>query len=184
MMRQLQIQAVILFVAAAMVLAATPTPVNPTQARASDYEQALTVNLTDGQMTTKALYHLFNNGQWNKELAEEYVQSINAEVEHSQSELAQIRTNLTATEKPKAEQYLSSLERHLTAITNELKTLNTGMTMATPNFAELGASAANMYYDFKDAEMVDHKEVRSICSVGTLTEPMRSAQTKKMAKTY
>lgn len=181
MMRQLQFQAVMVLVAAAMVLASTP--VNPTQARAVDFEQALSVNLTDAQFTTKALYHLFNGNQWDKELAEEYVQGINTEVEHSQSELTQIKSSVTDAEKPKVEPYLNSLERHLTAIGTELKTLNTDMAMATPNFTEMASTAANMYFDFKDAETVDHKEVKSICSVEILTEPMRPAQSK-MTKSY
>ncbi|MFZ0454786.1 MAG: hypothetical protein WCE54_02220 [Ignavibacteriaceae bacterium] len=132
------------------------------------YSEFLSLNLIHAMQSADVLYHLSKEPSFSKELLESELDRIDENVNYGNAQISKMVVHASDENKVKVSRYLKSIDRHLAAVYVDTKTIRKDLKTdknVTPYLSDI-------YFQLKDAEYQDHKEIKRILKFKIYTEPV------------
>lgn len=140
---------------------------------ARSYHYALSVYLQNGMQVSQMLYNNVKGGDYNRAKAARDAQDLMARLEYARRDVDSMDVSADASEMKAMKPYVDSLKTHLDNISSDLTMIDKELANATPDKTKMTEYAADLYWQFKDAEMNDHREIKTIRHINEMDEPPR-----------
>lgn len=138
---------------------------------ARSYHYSLSVYLQNGMKISQMLYNNVKDGDYNHMKAQRDAQDLMARLEYARRDADSMDVSATPEELKAMKPYVDSLHTHLANISQDLKQMDKELSNPTPDRQKMAEYAADLYWQFKDAEMNDHKEIKEIRHINDMEEP-------------
>lgn len=138
---------------------------------ARSYNYSLSVYLQNGMKVSQMLYSNVKDGKYSKVKATLDEQDLMTRLEYAKRDVDSMDVSATPDEMKAMKPYLDSLNMHLSNISEDLKQIDAELANANPDKNKMMEYAADLYWQFKDAEMNDHKEIKAIRHINEMDEP-------------
>jgi len=120
------------------------------------YHHSLTANLNSGAYIAKILYRVTKQAKMNKQFFSDQLKLMGNSLESAKKNLEIIQSSLSTTEKEQVKKNMESLQKRIdTAIKNH-DLLSGEFALGTPKIAMMKEYISNIFYNLKEAELVDH----------------------------
>jgi hypothetical protein len=145
------------------------------------YNHSLTANLVNGADIAKILYHATSQKKMNKQFFNDQLNLMGNSLESAKKNLEIIQSSLSAAEKEQVKKNMASLQKRIdTAIQNN-DLLSDEFALGTPNMAMMKEYISNIFYNLKEAELVDHIAIKNTLNIEELKEPLKVEQKEAKA---
>ena len=147
---------------------------------ARSYHYSLSVYLQNGMKVSQMLYNNIKGDDYNKTKAMRDEQDLMARLEYARRDVDSMEVSATPDEMKAIRPYVDSLNMHLANVSQDLKQIDRELANPTPDKSKMMEYAADLYWQFKDAEMNDHKEIKQIRHINEMDEPPRPSLIPKL----
>ena len=132
------------------------------------YSEFLSLNLIHAMQSAKVLYHLSKEPSFSKELLESELDRIEENVHYGNAQISRMVGHASDKNKAKVSKYLKSIDEHLAAVFIDIKTTRKDL----EKDKNIAPYLSDIYYQLKNAEYNDHKEIKRILKFKVYTEPV------------
>jgi hypothetical protein len=132
------------------------------------YSAFLTLNLNLASETSKIIYHLSGEQEFNKKLFYNELNKIEQSISYANDDIANIIYNSNEDKKMEIDKYLKNIDTHLAQVSIDIKQIREVLNKGE-NISRL---ISDLYYQIKSAETEDHSEIIKIQHLKTLEEPI------------
>ncbi len=116
----------------------------------------------------RVIYHLSKEPEFNKDLLENVLNTIEENVGYANTNIANITINVNDSKKPGIEKSLKSIDEHLAQVAIDIKTIRDDLR----SDKNISRTLSDIYYQIQKTENVDHKEIRRILKLKADEEPL------------
>jgi hypothetical protein len=142
------------------------------------YHHSLTANLNSGAYIAKILYRVTKQAKMNKQFFSDQLKLMGNSLESAKKNLEIIQSSLSTTEKEQVKKNMESLQKRVDTAIQNYDVLSSEFALGKPNMAMMKEYISNIYYNLKEAELVDHIAMKNILNIEELKEPLRVEQKK------
>ena len=132
------------------------------------YSEFLSLNLIHAMQSAKVLYHLSEKPSFSKELLETELNRIDDNVHYGNTQISKMVIHSSDKNKLKVSKYLRSIDRHLAAVYLDIKAIRDDL----KTDKNISPYLSDIYYQLKNAEYQDHKEIKRILKFKVYSEPV------------
>ena len=132
------------------------------------YSALLTINLNHSSELTKVLYSLIKEPAFDKDFLEDQLNKIQQNIDEANDDIASISIN-TLNEQSKAiDPYINSIDKYLANVLVDIESIRTDL----KNESNISSYISDMYFQIKNAENEDHREIKRILNLKDFDEPV------------
>jgi hypothetical protein len=132
------------------------------------YSEFLSLNLIHAMQSAKVLYHLSKDPSFSKDLLETELDRINDNVNYGNTQISKMVLHASDKNKAKVSKYLKSIDEHLAAVYVDIKSIHKDL----KSDKNISPYLSDIYYQLKNAEYQDHKEIKRILKFKIYKEPV------------
>jgi hypothetical protein len=132
------------------------------------YSALLTLNLNHASESAKVIYSLSNEPEFDKSFLEDQLGKIEEHIKFANSNIANILINTIDEEKIRIDKYLKNIDEHLAQALIDIQDIKIKM-KGEENLTPL---ISDLYYQIKNSEKEDHKEIIKILKLKSFGEPV------------
>ncbi len=132
------------------------------------YSEFLSLNLIHAMQSAKVLYHLSKQPSFSKELLESELDRIDDNIHYGNAQISKMVIHASEENKVKISKYLNSIDKHLAAAYIDIKTIRKDL----QTDKNISPFLSDIYYQLKNAEYQDHKEIKQILKFKIYKEPV------------
>lgn len=137
------------------------------------YHHSLTANLNSGAYIAKILYHITKQTKMNKQFFSDQLKLMGNFLESAKKDLEIIQSSLSTAEKETVKKNMESLQQHIDTAIQNYDVLSGEFALSTPKIAMLKKYISTIYYNLKEAELVDHIAIKNSLNIEELKEPLK-----------
>jgi len=132
------------------------------------YSEFLSLNLIHAMQSAKVLYHLSKEPSFSEELLKTELVRIEDNIHYGNTQISKMVVHASDENKAKVSKYLKNIDEHLAAVYVDIKTIRKDL----KTNKNISPSLSDIYYQLKNAEYQDHKEIKRILKFKFYKEPV------------
>ena len=140
------------------------------------FHHSLTANLNSGAYIAKMLYRSTKQAKMNKQFFGDQLKFMGNSLESAKKNLKIVQSSLSTTEKETVKKNMESLQKRIDTAIKNYDVLSGEFALGKPNMAMMKEYISNIYYNLKEAELVDHIAMKNSLNIEKLKEPLRVEQ--------
>ena len=109
----------------------------------------------------------------NKQFFSDQLKPMGNSLESAKKNLEIIQSSLSTTEKEQVKKNMESLQKRIDTAIQNYDVLSSEFALGKPNMAMMKEYISNIYYNLKEAELVDHIAMKNILNIEELKEPLK-----------
>jgi hypothetical protein len=140
------------------------------------YHHSLTANLNSGAYIAKILYRVTKQTKMNKQFFSDQLKLMGNSLESAKKDLGIIQSSLSTAEKEQVKKNMESLQKRVDTAIQNYDVLSSEFALGKPNMAMMKEYISNIFYNLKEAELVDHIAMKNTLNIEELKEPLKVEQ--------
>lgn len=138
---------------------------------ARSYHYSLSVYLQNGMRVSQMLYNNVKDGDYNYQKAQRDAKDLMARLEYARRDADSMDVSATPEEMKAMQPWVDSLRTHFENISKDLEHIDSELSQPKPDKQKMAEYSADLYWQFKNAEMNDHNEIKKIRHINDMEEP-------------
>ena len=132
------------------------------------YSAFLSLNMIHAMQSAKVLYHLSKEPSFSREFLESELNRIEDNVQYSNAQISKMVIHASKENKARVSKYLKNIDKHLAAVYVDIKAIRKDLKTGK----NISPFLSDIYYQLKNAEYQDHKEIKRILKFNIYSEPV------------